>query len=267
MRGRREADPNEVFLNLPNLFGSFYSNAPDDHVGHPNAAGYDILARLFFNVIQGIDTVSPVPGIISPVDGATNVKPDATILVDVWDFGAGIDLANTFLLVNGQPVTATPQGTAQHASLTYQSPTPLSGTVTVGLRSRDLATPPNSIDRQIASFTIQGADQRRSRGTSTATAAWTAPTSSSSASTSEPCAARPLQRRGRLQQRRPDRRPRPGDPVGELRAVEAVGLGPPLPRLGLKPQAPEYPPLRGGPSLPRPLSPGLPPFPTGERSG
>jgi lysophospholipase L1-like esterase len=156
VRGRREGDPNAVFLTLPNLFGSFYSNAPDDHVGHPNAAGYDILARVFFNVIQGIDAVSPVPGIISPTNGATNVKPDATISVDVWDFGAGIDLANTFLLVDGQPVTATPQGTTRHTSLTYTPPAPLSGTVTVGLRSRDLATPPNAIDRQIATFTIQG---------------------------------------------------------------------------------------------------------------
>ncbi len=156
VRGRKEADPNEVFRNLPNLFSGFYSNAPDDHVGHPNAAGYDILARVFYNVIQGIDMVSPVPGIINPVDGATNIKPDATIRVDVWDFGAGIDLANTFLLVNGQQVTATPQGTALHATLTYQSPTPLSGTVTVGLSSRDLANPPNAINRQLAKFTIQG---------------------------------------------------------------------------------------------------------------
>jgi lysophospholipase L1-like esterase len=156
VRGRKEADPNEVFRNLPNLFSGFYSNAPDDHVGHPNAAGYDILARVFYNVIQGIDMVSPVPGIINPVDGSTNIRPDAAIQVDVWDFGAGIDLANTFLLVNGQPVTATPQGTALHAALTYVSPTPLSGTVTVSLRSRDLATPPNTIDRQIAKFTIQG---------------------------------------------------------------------------------------------------------------
>ncbi|HEY4565129.1 MAG TPA: dockerin type I domain-containing protein, partial [Thermoanaerobaculia bacterium] len=157
VRGRKEADPNEVFLKLPNLFSGFYSNAPDDHVGHPNAAGYDILARVFYDLIRGADTVSPVPGIVNPVDGATNIKPDATIQVDVWDFGTGIDLANTFLLVNGQPVTVTPQGTAQHASLVYQSPTPLSGSVTVGLRSRDLATPPNAIDRQLAKFTIQGA--------------------------------------------------------------------------------------------------------------
>jgi lysophospholipase L1-like esterase len=158
VRGRLEADPNASFLTLPNLFGSFYSLAPDDHVGHPNAPGYDILARIFFNVIRGTDSVSPVPGIISPVDGATNVKPDATIQVDVWDFGAGTDLANTSLVVNGQPVSATLQdgSTPRHATFSYTPPAPFSGTVTVGLRSMDLATPPNAIDRQIASFTTKG---------------------------------------------------------------------------------------------------------------
>ena len=155
-RQRREADPNEVFRNLPNLFGGFYSNLPDDPVGHPNAAGYDVLARVFFNVIQGIDTVSPVPGILSPVNGAVNVKPGVGIQVDVWDFGTGIDLANTFLLVNGQVVSAIPQGTPLHATLSYQPPAPLSGTVSVGLRSRDLAIPPNTIDREVSRFKIQG---------------------------------------------------------------------------------------------------------------
>ncbi len=158
VRGRKEADPNETFLNLPNLFSGFYSTDPTDFVGHPNAAGYDILARVFYNVIQGIDTVSPVPGLINPVDGSTGVSPDTTVQVDIWDFGAGIDLANTSLLINGQPVTATPQGTPTplHTTLSYPPPTPWSGTVTVGLRSQDLATPPNTIDRQIAKFTVQG---------------------------------------------------------------------------------------------------------------
>jgi lysophospholipase L1-like esterase len=158
VRGRKEADPNEVFLNVPNLFSGFYSNDPDDHVGHPNAAGYDILARVFYNVVQGIDLVSPVPGIVLPVDGDTGVKPDKPIQVDIWDFGRGIDLANTFLLVNGQQLAIAPQGTALHASFVYQPPAPLSGTVTVTLRSRDLATPPNAFDRQVSKFTVQGAN-------------------------------------------------------------------------------------------------------------
>lgn len=157
-RQRRLADPNEVYRNTPNLFAGFYSTERPDPVGHPNAAGYDILARVFFNVIQGIDTVSPVPGIVRPVKGARNVKPDTSVEVDVWDFGAGIDLASTLLLINGQPVTAPALGNARLAHMSYQPPVPFTGTVTIGLRSRDLATPPNTIDREIASFTVQGAN-------------------------------------------------------------------------------------------------------------
>ena len=158
LRQRRLADPNEVYRTTPNLFAGFYSTEKPDPVGHPNAAGYDVLARVFFNVIQGIDTVSPVPGIVSPVKGARNVRPDTAIDVDVWDFGTGIDLASTFLLINGQPVQAVPVGNTRRAHLSYQPPAPLSGTVVVGLRSRDLATTPNTIDREIARFTVQGAN-------------------------------------------------------------------------------------------------------------
>ncbi len=159
VRSRRLADPNEIFRNTPNLFAGFYSTIRPDPVGHPNAAGYDILANVFFNVIQQIDRVSPVPGIVRPATGSRNVSASTAIDVDFWDFGAGIDLANTFLLVNGQPVSVVPTGGTGHAHLTYQSPTPLSGTVRVGLRSRDLAVPANSIDREIAHFTIRGAGQ------------------------------------------------------------------------------------------------------------
>jgi lysophospholipase L1-like esterase len=156
LRQRREADPYEVFRSTPNLFSGFYVVAADDPVGHPNAAGYDILARVFFNALQGIDTVPPVTGIVSPANGATNVPASTRIDVDVWDFGTGIDLANTFLLVNGAVTPVVPSGNAVRARLSYQPPAPLAGIVSVGLRSRDLATPSNTVDREILRFTIAG---------------------------------------------------------------------------------------------------------------
>jgi lysophospholipase L1-like esterase len=155
VRQRREADPYEVFRTTPNTF-SFYVVAADDPVGHPNAAGYDILARVFFNALQGIDTVSPVTGIMTPANGATNVAASTQINVDVWDFGAGIDLANTFLLINGQLTSVVPTGNSLRARLSFQPPAPLTGIVSVGLRSRDLATPANTVDRVISVFTIAG---------------------------------------------------------------------------------------------------------------
>jgi lysophospholipase L1-like esterase len=158
-RLRRLADPNEVFRATPNVFDSHYSHAGDDLVGHPNATGYDLMAGVFFNVIQGIDNVPPVPGVLLPENGASNVPPDRAINVQVCDFGAGIDLANTFLFVNGQQVSAVPTGTIKLAQFTYQPPAPLSGTVRLGLRSRDLAVPANTVDREIAHFTIRGTNQ------------------------------------------------------------------------------------------------------------
>jgi lysophospholipase L1-like esterase len=155
VRQRLEADPYEVFRTTPNTF-SYYVVAADDPVGHPNAAGYDILARVFFNALQGIDTVSPVTGILSPANGATNVAASTPINVDVWDFGTGIDLANTFLLINGQVTSVVPTGNTLRARLSYQPPAPLTGIVSVGLRSRDFATPPNTIDRAVSVFTIAG---------------------------------------------------------------------------------------------------------------
>jgi len=155
-RLRRLADPNEVFRNTPGLFAGFYSTVKPDPVGHPNAAGYELLAKVFSDVLLGLDTVSPVPGIVDPAPGARNVRSDIPINVDVWDFGTGIDVASTFLLVNGLPVSATPVGDSRRVNLTYESLAPLTGTVIIGLRSRDLATPPNTIDRTISSFTVRG---------------------------------------------------------------------------------------------------------------
>lgn len=154
VRNRRLVDPYQVFGAIPNYFATLYSQATDDPVGHPNAAGYDLLARIFAEVLRNLDTVPPVPGIVTPVSGTTNALPNATIAVDVWDFGAGIDLGSTFLVVNGTTVAAIPAGDSKLAKLSYVPTAPLSGDVTVGLRSRDLANPPNAIDQVVARFTV-----------------------------------------------------------------------------------------------------------------
>jgi lysophospholipase L1-like esterase len=155
VRQRREADPYEVFRSTPNTF-SLYVLVADDPVGHPNSAGYDLMARVFFNALQGIDTVPPVTGIMSPTNGAKNVPASTQINVDLWDFGTGIDLANTFLLINGTVTSVVPTGNPVRARLTYVPPVPFTGIVSVGLRSRDFATPPNMVDREIIRFTVAG---------------------------------------------------------------------------------------------------------------
>lgn len=155
-RGRDLADPFEVLSPIPDLYTRYYSQASDDPVGHPNAAGYDLLAQIFFDVIRKVDRVPPVTGLISPGHGDKEVSPTAQITVDVWDFGNGIDLANTTLVINGVATGAVPTGNQKQATITYQPPAPLTGLVSVGLRSRDLASPPNIVDREVAHFTVAG---------------------------------------------------------------------------------------------------------------
>jgi lysophospholipase L1-like esterase len=159
-RNRDLADPFEVYSGLGGLFGTYYvpvTPEQPDPVGHPNAAGYDQLAQLFFDVIRGRDRVAPVPGLTSPLHGAEGVAATSTITVDVWDFGSGIDLANTRLLLNGTDTGVAATGTTRRAQLSYTPTGPLSGLVRVGLRSRDVATPTaNATDEEIGRFLVAG---------------------------------------------------------------------------------------------------------------
>lgn len=162
--GRNLADHFEVFGSLPNPFATHYLADPNDHVGHPNTRGYDLMARTWFEVIVGDDTVPPVAGRTTPPYGAIEVSPSTAVSVDVWDFGAGIDLAATSLVLNGVEVNAELTGGTRGANLRYRPPRPLQGTVHVALRSRDRASPANTVDREVSYFRIEGAPEEGLRG-------------------------------------------------------------------------------------------------------
>lgn len=148
---RKLADPFEVFYRLtPNYFQLY-----DDKL-HPNAAGYDLLARVFADVITNIDNVPPVTGLVEPEDDAQRVPNDAPLVIDLYDFGTGIDLANTRLVINEQVIETPLTGSSRKVEIRYDPPQPWRGVVIVKLRSRDLATPPNQIDRQVTQFVVEG---------------------------------------------------------------------------------------------------------------
>jgi lysophospholipase L1-like esterase len=155
-RGRRLADPFEELFGIANLYDRYYIPG-NDPVGHPNPAGYDLLAQIFFDALREIDTVPPVAGRTSPQIGDTDIPSDATIIVDVWDFGTGIDLGSLRLVVNDQQVEAVRTGDDRMSTLTYVPPQPLAGAVRLGLVGRDRATPPNQVNREVARFIIAGA--------------------------------------------------------------------------------------------------------------
>lgn len=153
--GRDLADPFEVFGSQPNLFADFYAPG-EDAVGHPNAAGFDLLAEIFFDVLTGVDSVPPVLGGFEPPDGATNVSPSAQVRLRLYDFGAGIDLAATDLLIDGSAVPASREGNARRLDLRYQPTTGFSGVVEIGYDARDIAPSPNQRRRIVGTFTTRG---------------------------------------------------------------------------------------------------------------
>lgn len=151
---RKLADPFEVFFGQTPNWTTLYVGG-DDKL-HPNAAGYDLIARVFADVLTNVDTVPPVTGQISPRDDQQNVSPEALITIDLYDFGAGIDLAQTKLLINGQEVDTPIVGSSRKVEIRYDSPEPLRGVVFVGLRTRDLASPPHLVDRTLLQFVVNG---------------------------------------------------------------------------------------------------------------
>jgi len=149
---RRLADPFEVFFHLTPNFGQLYSDKL-----HPNTAGYDRLARIFADLLTDIDNVPPVTGLITPVNDAQRVPPDTPLRISVYDFGTGIDVTATTLVINDQVVQTPLTGGPRKLEIRYDPPQPWRGVVTVRLRSRDQASPtPNQLDRELTQFVIAG---------------------------------------------------------------------------------------------------------------
>ena len=156
---RRLVDNFEAFLSLDLLYHSYYwqTTNPRDPVGHPNAAGYDVMAQTFADVLQGIDSAPPVNGTTDPTDGTFQVLNQQTVRVDVWDFGNGIDLDQTRLLINGVESPATPEGDSRFVTLSH-SPERLQGPVRERLQTQDRSAPPTTFDREISLFYTRGTD-------------------------------------------------------------------------------------------------------------
>ncbi|HVT16309.1 MAG TPA: GDSL-type esterase/lipase family protein [Thermoanaerobaculia bacterium] len=154
-QGRSLADPFEVFFYYtPDAFSHDYLGGADNL--HPNAAGYDILAATFADVLSGADKVPPVTGLVYPPPARTDVPANTEIDVDLYDFGKGIDLRATTLSINGQAVSPSVTGNSSKLQMVFRPQTPLKGLVAVHLTSQDLASPPNVIDRDVTDFLVAG---------------------------------------------------------------------------------------------------------------
>lgn len=152
---RQLVDNYEVFFSRENRFDTLYFKG-EDRTGHPNEQGYDLMAETFRAVLEGEDQVPPVVSRVLPRDGRMQVSPNAAVVVDVWDFGDGIDREDTGLRINGRLVDVVQSGNDRQLTLHYAPEDAFTGAVTVDLVARDQAQPFNEVDREITRFVIAG---------------------------------------------------------------------------------------------------------------
>jgi lysophospholipase L1-like esterase len=158
LANRRLADPFEVFATQPSSVSRLYLQVDpaEDPVGHPNPAGYDLLASIFFDVETRKDSVPPVVGLTTPRAGATGITPATPLVVDAWDFGAGLDRESLVLTVNGADVATERTGGGALVVLRPASPPAWNGVVRIGLKGRDNAVPPHEVSREVLRFVTAG---------------------------------------------------------------------------------------------------------------
>jgi len=152
--GRMLVDPFDAFINTPGVFVTHYADVSEDPVGHPNSYGYGQLARIFFNVIRDRDIYPPVVGSVEPERSTQGVSPYAPIRFMLYDFGAGVDLTATRVLIGGVEVPYAATGDPGAYEITYLPPQPLPDSVVVWVVTQDLESPPNAMTDEVTRFTV-----------------------------------------------------------------------------------------------------------------
>ncbi len=143
----------------PDVFSDLYASIPNDGVGHPNPDGYDRMAANFADVLLERDTMAPVSGRYSPAFASEPIPLSTEIRATLYEpaGSSGIDLSETFLVINGNPVAEpTPESNRRKAELAHLGRRALGCRAKVSVRSQDRADPPNVIERVLAVYELEG---------------------------------------------------------------------------------------------------------------
>lgn len=154
---RNLVDPFEVFFQQANLFDTYYDEnlSGMDPVGHPNPAGFDLLAETFWKALTGRDDVPPVVGAVEPADGAAGVAALARIKVRVYDFGTGINASSASMTINGINVPVDVSfGGSNWLDIEHRPLDELPGNVRVRVQVADFAFPANVLNQRVTTFAV-----------------------------------------------------------------------------------------------------------------
>jgi lysophospholipase L1-like esterase len=150
-------DPFDTVYYTPGAFQQLYDKDSLSGVGHPNAAGFDLLARTFFDVVRDVDSQGLVPGDLLPGYSVDSLAPGDHIELTVYDFGAGIDETTTSLAINGVAVLTDQAGSERRRLLTHDATAESLGCYArVGIVGSDVADPANATNHIVKEFRVEG---------------------------------------------------------------------------------------------------------------
>jgi lysophospholipase L1-like esterase len=147
----------DFWFALPNreryTYLTFYSPvSSDDPVGHPNAAGFQLLAETAADVILEGDHQSPVEGRFLAPGPVPRVNADTDYEIELFDFDAGIFLPSATILLNGVPMETVVTGNRRKARLFAAADGRRRCKVVLSVRASDRAEPPNELDFFVTTF-------------------------------------------------------------------------------------------------------------------
>lgn len=161
-RRTRLVDAWERFATYPEPWTSIYFRGADV-TGHPNAAGFEVLAETFADVLLDRDTMTPVIGRYSPKpEGTPEVRPGQRFELEVYDFGEGLDRDAATLTINDVPVDTQIGGNSKRRILSHDSDaTTVTCYARVGVQAVDRAEPANRLDTLVAQHSVRNETTRR----------------------------------------------------------------------------------------------------------
>jgi lysophospholipase L1-like esterase len=156
---RTMAEPWEYLENLGiGVFDTRYFCC--DPVGHPNAAGFDLLAEIYADKILGRDTLAPVVSLFAKTGRAGVLEAGDRLLAVLHESGEGIRKSDSYLTVNGRAVPSEAEGSKRRVELSFRVSAPDIGCAArITVHTEDEASPANVRNRKVAELAVEGRQQ------------------------------------------------------------------------------------------------------------
>lgn len=158
---RSLAEPFSVFDDrAQEIFDEFYFMT--DPVGHPNSAGFELMAEIFRDKILGLDTLAPIVSGFSKNGSTQSLSAGDDLFAIVHESGEGIRQNQTYFTISGRPVDGTVEGSQRRTVLSYRVvASDLACAASITVRTEDRADPENIRNRLVAELQIPGANSLR----------------------------------------------------------------------------------------------------------